>query len=418
MFIKLHFTENKDQHDIWRIMADIINTNSITSAAALQSRMTAANYNAELTSGFDVANSEIIRTVSPTTTKAHYARTNFTGAFVSWKFTLEFAVHDAPNRKVYVQYRNPADGTLAVSGVNYTYFNISDGITGGTIESSQQALSEAGAISSSPALRGTNLTLTGVPYDTNNIVANGTSGATNIRTFWAYVTDKCLVWCATLGTSYNNGWGTTYNNAATFMGPFINSMYTRFDYWNLDSNNIIPFWYTNPRGASIGYGRATDFNNTINNMYTANQTTVPSRVFNIVDAHPAVTTSFPLVYHPHVSIKLAGKSDWYGGHQTLVIGTVSTITAATYGRTLAISAAERWPTTDLSGTGFMNQPIGWENHYRGCHGGNVSEQSGVFIFNGDYQPGDVFALGGKVYMLWPMYEVGYASRIGLSVPKE
>ena len=66
----------------------------------------------------------------------------------------------------------------------------------------------------------------------------------------------------------------------------------------------------------------------------------------------------------------------------------------------------------------MNQPIGWENFTRGCHGGNVSEQAGIYVFNGDYQPGDVFALGGKVYMIWPLYGLGYASRIGISVPKE
>lgn len=412
MFIKLNFTENKDLEDIFRILKEIINTNTITSAAALQSRMSSPTvWNAELTSGFDVDNSEIIRSVSPTTTKAHFCRTTLS-TVASWNFTMEMSAYDAPGTKIYLQYYNN------ITNSKNCYFAVSDGITGGTIDSSSQAVTESIMISSNPQNRGTVLTLSGTPYNTNNTIASGTSGSTTIRTFWAYITDKCFVWCATLGTTYNNGWGTTYNSATSFIGPYINSFYTRFDYWNLDSNGIIPFWYTNPRGSSIGYGVATDFSQTNNAMYTSSQVILASRVFNIVEAHPAVTTSFPLVYHPYVNIKLAGKSDWYAGHQTATIGTASTITAATHGRTLAIGAAERWPTTDLTGTGFMNQPIGWENHYRGCHGGNVSEQAGVFIFNGDYQPGDVFALGGKVYMLWPMYGVGYASRIGLSVPKE
>jgi hypothetical protein len=413
MFIKLNFTEDKDMWDIFRILKEIINTNTITSAAALQSTMTSGSWNAELTSGFDVNNSEIIRSVSPTTTKAHFCRVSHNSAtYAKFNFTLEMAVHDAPNTKVYLQYYN--DQTSA----NNLYFAVADGITGGTIDSSSQPVQDSIFIATSPANRGVILTLSGTPYNTNNLISTAATSFDIVRTFWAYITDECFVWCATLGTTYNNGWGTTYNNTNTFMGPYINSFYTRFDYWNLDSNGIIPFWYTNPRGNSVGYGVTTDFNQTNNAMYNSNQVTLASRVFNIVEAHPAVTTSFPLVYHPHVNIKLAGRSDYVYGHQIVNIGTVSTITAATMGRALAISTSERWPTTDLTGTGFMNQPIGWENTYRGCHGGNVSEQAGVFIFNGDYQPGDIFALGGKVYMIWPMYGVGYASRIGLSVPKE
>lgn len=417
MFIKLNFTENKDLWDIFRILTDIINTPSVSSVSALQTRITQASYNAELISGFDATNSEIIRSVSPTTTKAHFCRESQNSSqYAKFRFTMEMVVHDAPDTKMYLQYYNSQTSN------NYCYFSIADGITGGTITSSQQALSESIFITSSPANRGTLLTLTGTPYDTNNLIS--TSSFSTIRTFWAYITDKSFVWCATLGTSYTNGWGTTYNNAGTFMGPYVNSMYTRYDYWNQDSNGIIPFMYSNPRGNSVGYGNTTDgasradFTTPNNSMYTSNQAILPMRVFNIVDAHPAVTTSFPIVYHPPVNVKLGGRSEQFVAHTYSLNGTASTAATSSYGRNLAINAAERWPTTDLSGTGFMNQPIGWENSYRGCHGGNLSEQASVYIFNGDYQPGDVFSLGGKIYMIWPMYGVGYASRIGLSVPKE
>ena len=60
-------------------------------------------------------------------------------------------------------------------------------------------------------------------------------------------------------------------------------------------------------------------------------------------------------------------------------------------------------------------PFGWEANALGNHGGNASDQCGVYIFNGDYAPGDTFTYNGVLYMIWPMYS-GYSNRVGLAVP--
>jgi hypothetical protein len=62
-------------------------------------------------------------------------------------------------------------------------------------------------------------------------------------------------------------------------------------------------------------------------------------------------------------------------------------------------------------------PILWRCSFYGNTGGNTSAQTGVFLFNGDYFPGDEFTNGGITYKIWPVW-AGYSDRIGLAVPKQ
>jgi hypothetical protein len=71
----------------------------------------------------------------------------------------------------------------------------------------------------------------------------------------------------------------------------------------------------------------------------------------------------------------------------------------------------------LTGTGFALLPLQWDAPNYGNYGGNASNRGGFYIFNGDYSPGDTFTLGGKTWMVWPMY-YGQTDRIGLAIPKE
>jgi hypothetical protein len=61
MFIKLSFTADTRFTIPLRIIADIVNTSSITSVSALQSRFTSASYSATLTANFDANNSTICK---------------------------------------------------------------------------------------------------------------------------------------------------------------------------------------------------------------------------------------------------------------------------------------------------------------------------------------------------------------------
>jgi hypothetical protein len=411
MFIKLQYTANKAIYDCFRTVNAIINDPTITSASILGSKM--ATWATDFKASYDATNSTVIRTNDLSTTKSHYYKTSGTaGSRPNYGWTLEFSVPDSPTRKLYMQYRSTLNSTT-----DYAFLNVGDQITGGTMNSTQISHTQQNTVSQA---YGTALTIAGNADNAQNgntIIANNTAGGF-VRTFWAYITDKAFVWCATLNQNTNSGFGTTYNTNTTFMGPYINSMYTRYDYWNKDSNGIIPWYYINTRGVSVGYGTSADFAGVFNVLYNSNQVTADSKVFNLVDAIPKLSTSFPTKYHSQVNQRVGHRSNYYAGHNSTVLGPGSTAATACYGKTITTTANERYPSADLSATTFINHPIGWDSWVDGCHGGNVSEESGIYMFNGDYQPGDTFSVGGKVYMIWPMYGLGYISRIGLSVPME
>jgi hypothetical protein len=412
MFIKLQYTSGKYIHECFRMLNAIINDPTITSATILESKF--SGYAGDITLGFDSSRSTVIRTNDLTTTKSHYYRE--AGSAVNrqnFRFTLEFQVPDT-STKTYMQYNTYG----AVQSTAICSLDVFDVLSGGTMASSQMGNSVLGA---TPSAYGTKLLPSGSTYQVNGAarIADVTNGAQDIKTFWAYITDKSFVWCTTLFDDTNTGFGTTFNNSTRFTGPWINSMYSRYDYWNKDSNGIIPFYYTNPSAPGAGYGIAFDFNGIQNSQYTTNTYSGPSaRVFNIVDALPKVTTSFPIVTHPYVNTRIGFKSNYNTAHIGQTVGAVTSSTALSYSKSVTMTAGERYPNADLTASTFANIPIGWDNWYQGCHGGNVSEESGVYLFNGDYQPGDTFSVGGKVYMIWPLWYWGFTNRIGLSVPME
>lgn len=113
MFIKLNFTALKKIRSIFRVLTDIINTSSVDSIAALQARATAAGYHPDLLSSLNVENSQLIRTVNPSTLRAHYSRGTTATGNDQWAsfFTLQFFSHDDPTQSYYITYNNPATGS-------------------------------------------------------------------------------------------------------------------------------------------------------------------------------------------------------------------------------------------------------------------------------------------------------------------
>ena len=396
---------------VLRIFGDIINTPAVTSIAALTTR-SSTEYHPSLLEFLDAANSEIIRTVNPSGVKAHYHRTG--ASRFSSKFTLEFPVYDDVSRKWYVQYRS------YVNSVSYDpILLIGDGVSGGTIDSLQVPMTDD---KNATGISGTDLTISNSFALTTQV----TTAVANLRTFWAYITDNGWLWCATRAETFSGGFGSTYNNGANFIGPFFYSQYTRLDRHNNIGNNIIPVAYSNPRGSNIGFGQLNDYTEDYNVLYTTNGTTNPMRVINLVSAYPkATTSSWPVLYHPFVDHAVSGRgacmvnTEGVGSNlDGWVKQTVSTTNyELTEGKFFTKSAAERFPTADLASTGFAVMPFGWTHTYYGNIGGNISDKSGYYIFNGDYQPGDVFSARGKIWMCWPFYN-GFADRIGFAVPKE
>jgi len=404
MFIKLSYSANVNITVPLRTLYDIINTTGITSVSALQSRFTAASYATMLTTSFDAANSLIIRTTSPTNTKAHFSYWE-RADFQNYEFTLEQPVYDASSSKIYTQLR-------AQSNNRNTYFDVGSAITGGTITSSSAAMSDTEA---SATAYGTGLTLGGNNYGSQQVGLATSNGADNVRTFWAYVTDKCFFWATTNGTSYPSGWGSAYNDPTKQTGPFFQTQYTRFDYHNSDSNGIIPVLFTNQRGTGIGYGTSADLT-TVQNLYYTSGPSVPLRVSGMVSALPQVGSAWPKIYNQQVHMTFASRTTAnFGANIIPTIGSAASTSAVSHAGSISILASTRYPNAGLTGTGFGLLPFGWEANAYGNHGGNASDQSGVYIFNGDYAPGDTFIYNTVLYMIWPMYN-GYSQRVGLAVP--
>jgi hypothetical protein len=262
MYIKLNFTTNKNLFYVFRMLTDIINTTSITDVASFYNRANSASYTSNMISGFDPATSQIIRTSNPTGVKAHFSGQPST---TSSKFTLEFSTYDDPSVKYYIQYVN--------SSITYTsyYLSLGSAITGGTMASSQLGLSVADA---NTIYSGTQLSTGGYSGDFTTVgtYIAGTSAAssastTNIRTVWAYVSNTAFIW-ATNQTATLTGWPATGSSVSSQSGPHIYSQYTRWDYWNNNTNGIVPMIFTYPRADGFGL-TANDFVYGTNDQYTS-----------------------------------------------------------------------------------------------------------------------------------------------------
>jgi hypothetical protein len=424
MFVKLNFTANKSFIHIRQILNAIINDTGINSVAALTTA--AASWNSAITAGIDYSTTEIIRTVEPTTVKSHMAENDPSYAQPVW--TLEFQVYDAPSRKYYISFDSDTGTSTAE---NVTSIRVGDTILSGSMTANQASMS----VDLTAASSGTPVILSGVAPAT--LLISGTNSyiatnSTNIRTFWMYLTNDCLMVAHTGAASSNLGFNATYTNPVTYTGPYIFSQYTRYDYHNTNANGVIPLMFSNISRAvfnsgtlaGMGFGagapaspttiadwaRAENVNGT-SNLDTA------FRVFNFIDAHPQVGSSWPLTSFPSVN--------WGSGSRTteqLALNTASvfdtgTATFAQHAALIYTTVGTRYPSNDLRTVGYGMLPLRWSNSYRGNRGGNATTRGGFYIFNGDYFPGDTFTHGGKTYIIWPTFR-GYTDRVGIAVPKE
>lgn len=414
MFIKLNFTSDKKIQDVFRIVNEVINQPSITSASTLNTYL---NTNADTTvrAGFDPANSLVIKTVVPTTTKSHYARgtTSTSGTTTPYlKWTVEFQAYDS-TRKYYVQHNNATSTDQATTTIGST-------LTGGDMSSSQLPISATNTTASD----GTLLTVGGTSEIglTANIGGSSGGGA-NIRTFWLQLSNTGMIFAMTNGTSSNLGFNNTYSNPANYCGPFIFGQYTRHDYFNTDANGIIPLMYTTLNRASqgVGFGGATsDWTDARNSMATypsATASLYPFKVMNLISAAQQTGSTWPVINTTIVSWGVSNRFDERYGLTATSTPSPSVASNVSYGPAIFTTANTRYPSADLKSVGFAMLPITWRHTYYNNTGGNLSERSGYYLFNGEYFPGDQFTYGGKNYMIFPTFS-GYSSRVGIAVPME
>jgi hypothetical protein len=420
MFIKLSFTTNTRVTIPFRILTDIINNQSVNSITSLQARFTSASYDATLTNNFDATNSLIIRTNVALNTKAHFAHWATSSTYSvagDFTFILEQPVYDSIlNNKVYTQIRT-GNSTLTA------WQDHGQLITGGTMASNQMLLTTAETYNTLTD-QGTRLTLGGNNFGQssgNYFLASG-AGFNDVRTFWCYITDKCLFWCISNGTgpgvTYPSGFPTTYGNASYFNGIYFQTQYTRYDYHNNETNGIWPVMYHAQRAVASygGFHNNTDIGSIQNVTYTS-AAVQPVKVMSIVSALPQVGSSWPKIYNPYVNYTFKGISNnAYGFATGTSLGAVGTRSASSYGGVIGSTINQRFPNATLQTSGFGMIPFGWENSYYGNHGGNATDQCGVYIFNGDFSGGDTFVYNNITYMLWPGWALSSGYRVGMAIP--
>ena len=420
MFVKLNFSADTSFQTVRQIINGIINDQSITNIPSLVTA--ASSWASGIVATLDYSTSEIIRTVNPTTVKSHFAdesTSSTQGMLGVW--TLEFQVYDAPSRKYYISFNNAVTAPDAPSR-DISSITVGDTILSGSMDTDQASMSvdlNVGANVSGTPVRLSSTApaqlLTSAHYS-----SSAPNNYTNIRTFWMYLTNDCLIVASTHGASSNLGFNVTYSDSSKYSGPWIFSQYTRYDYHNTNANGVIPLMFSNisrtTKGMGFGNTGTADWDRGENVNITA-QTDTAFRVFNIIDAHPQVGTSWPLLSFPSVNWGSGSRLTDVAALSVQTLPDLSTSATGQAPRIIHTTSQTRYPSTDLRTLGYGLLPLRWGNYYRFNRGGNATDRGGFYIYNGEYFPGDQFTHGGKTYMIWPTW-IGYTGRVGLAVPKE
>ncbi|CAB4175229.1 hypothetical protein UFOVP961_136 [uncultured Caudovirales phage] len=399
MYIKLNFTSGTNIISTFRILADIINNNGITNIGTLRSRATTQNYNTTLLSALDDTNSVIYRTNNPINTKAHIAQVS--SSINHFKFTLEQSVYDNVATKYYTQ-------LISTGVMGYHYQG--DVVTGGNISSTQLPVNST----TNNAVQGTNLIL----GNSNTVDYSVLTESQDVTCAWFYVTDSSFIYSFSRTTGTPLGWNGTYGSGAYTSGPFISSQYTRYDNFNNDSNGILPVIYSNSRGSGQGlFGNTYDWTYTFNPNYSSSSAAFPLKIINTYNASSSTNTTWPKQWHPPVAIGVGTRDNSMYPLSSTALDTTSYYNGYTYGTGLNTTANYRYPNSSLTSSGFQVLPLIWSLPYYNNYGGNVSEQGGFYIFNGEYAAGDEFTMNSKIYSIWPTF-YGPTYRIGIAIPKE
>ena len=417
MFVKLHYTSNQSIQTGLRLLTQIVNDQTVVNTATFVTSYTNAQAHSDLTTGLDIYNSQIIRTNTATNTTAHFAGGTATYSYVAFTFTLAQPVYDNTSTIVYTQILDATSG--AAPSTNYAIAT--------QISSGSMSTSTCKSLAVSNTTAGGTPVVTGGTYryissthlaGSISILAASTNA---IRTFWFYINNQCFVFCATITTSYPLGFGPTYNSNLAFIGPYYFGQYTRYDYHNTDANGVVPVMFTSARTTNgAGFGAAGDYGQAHNATVTlTSDASPPFRVYNLVSALPQVGSSWPLVAAPYVNWGVGSRFDEIYALTASQAGNSASFstTYVPYGAGIFTTVGTRFPSATLQSTAYAMLPILWRNTYYGNTGGNSSAQTGVYIFNGDYWPGDEFVYGSKTYKIWPLFN-NFSDRVGLAIPKE
>jgi len=313
-----------------------------------------------------------------------------------------------------------------------------------------------------------------------------------ISTLWVYLTDTSFAWAANRDVTYNvyglPAYATNNYRPDIWNGPHIYSQYIRNDILNSQVNSIIPLVFNNHSGYNIyqqqkgpGEGLFSREDEVFcTQVPTTNErdpglSTNPTyqnlslQMLNCFGNLPGNAPSFSNAVNrtnnwrnyyvaPYTAIGLGGTKWSDEGGFCGYSYSAATVTTQAAGSLLAISQTaaaaapirggytapanwflpsisqigSRWISSDLqSYYGYALLPMYHRWVSGGVSGGNITDLSGLYVFNGDYYPGDEVVVDGTTYMLLPftmgrpngpnianwLYSSGPDSRLALAVPK-
>jgi hypothetical protein len=466
MFAKLHFTQDKNLFHVFRILADLIKfTNTglpsgrITDVASFYNKANTGGWPAVMISGFDPANSAIYAVDQFDSFNAHMYGNPVT---TQGKFTLEMPIADSPGQKVFIQYTN--------NSTTYTSFYLTVGtiITGTGVNTTYNTLAFAPQLANNAttnALGGSNLSVGGYVSTYNDVgfYVAGTSAAssvssTAIRTLWVHATPRSFSWATNQSATTNgSGWPAQWNSVNNYAGPWVFTQSTRLDYWNTgaysasgagDGNLMYPFIYTVPKTDGQGFS-ANDYitGAAVNSDFTTSNPAYATRFAAImlpkINWVPNTPAGTPVGFYRNSATGYAAPALATGVPVNLFIKTQNTNSQT------SLEAVGNYPNANnyvgYSGWAISNLNIntsglspnvitsttssvesytqngwGWNKHSYGVMGGNVSDYTNTFIFNGIYTGNDEYTLTGtdyvSTYSIWPPFE-GPNTRIGFAFSK-
>ena len=408
MLVKLNFSSSKPIAQILQAFNAIINDPSITSAATLETAAV-AGWATSIRTGLQYSTSEIFRTADESKVRSHLSDTNATTTDIKW--TIQSQVHDAPNSHIYFSMFNNSTTQLQVQLGYAKNNNI-------TSEMSTRNSSPGVDLNVATNTSGTATSNIGSTFANGSTLLIPSAQFTTITTAWMYLVNDCLILAFThQQPNLLTGFGNTYSNSAYYTGPFIFSQYDRYDKYNTDTNSIAPLMYTNlakTAGAGFGGGYTSPDWSRVENVNASGADTA-FRVAHLVNINPSTTQSFPILSNEQVNWGSGTRNTSQYALTTQQVGVATDASALTMGRLIHTTAFTKFPSADLLTEGFGMLPLRWSNFSKNNIGGVA--RGGIYIFNGEYSPGDTFTYNGKSYMVWPTWS-GYSDRVGLAIPKE
>ena len=220
-----------------------------------------------------------------------------------------------------------------------------------------------------------------------------------IRTAWFYITDNCFLYAFSNSTGGIVGIPAGTNQALTnWNGPHLTMQYTRVDPWNTSSTPIFPWIISNPYRIN-GFGAlAADLDNVANTRASNGYNNLPLLAASMINAQPSATaTNWLKLYNFPINLgagirynEIFGLTSTAGLTAPVALSQVPS-SGASQAPGLFKTAGTRWITSDLTKQSYMLLPITWRHNAWAVSGGNITDKTGIYWFNGDFFPGDIRA---------------------------